>query len=180
MFLKELEAVLIPWWMLLTLITGDQGFWHWPILMMALYIVLTEIRYRIAVSESRKVGFKRMVRMPVMPWIIRIVLWRRMVIPRDINCYTVHTHGKPKSEREFIRELKDDITLGSREPAMYIGNTFYDLGEFARRQLGAEYVQVIDGAMFGRWMQTWKAPDERWRIVLINRAVKPLALAMGI
>ncbi len=168
MFLKELEAVLIPWWFLLTLITGDQGFWHWPILMMALYIVLTEIRYRIAVNESRKIGFKRMVRMPVMPWLLRLILWRRMVIPRGIHCYTVHTHGKPKSEREFIRELKADIELGAKEPAVYIGNTFYDLGEFARRQLGEDQVQVIDGALFGCWLQTWRVLGKRWRIIKIK------------
>ena len=165
---KELEVVLIPWWLFALLLTGDQGSWRWSLLITALYIVLTEIRYRIAVNESRRVGFKRMVRMPVKPWLLRLILWRRMAIPRGIHCYTVHTHGKPKSEREFVRELKDDIALGSREPAVYIGNTFYDLGEFARRQLGEDQVQVIDGALFGCWLQTWRVPGKRWRIIKIK------------
>ncbi len=150
MFLKELEAVLIPWWFLAALLTGDQGAWHYPLLIVALYIVTTEMRYRLAVYESRAVGYKRMVRIPVWAWLVRLILLGRMTIPSGVKCYTLHVNGKAMSDRELIRELKADITLGMREHAVYVGNTFYDLGEFARRQLGDKRVQVIEGALCGR------------------------------
>lgn len=168
MFLKELSAVLIPWWLLAVLLTGDRGFWHWPILIAALYIVMVEIHYRLAIQESRAKGFHRMVRVPVASWLLRLILWRRMIIPHGVKCYTLHVHGNARSDRELVRELKVDIALGMREPAVYVGNTFYDLGEFAHRQLGDERVQVMDGALFGSWLQTWRAPSERWRIVKIE------------
>nr|NNM90139.1 hypothetical protein [Bacilli bacterium] len=168
MFLKELEAVILPWWLLAVLLTGDAGAWHYPLLIAALYIVFTEIRYRMAVQESRSTGFQRMMRMPIAPWLLRAVLWRRMTIPRGMKCYTIHVHGAPESAKGFVRELRADMAVANREQAVYVGNTFYDLGEWAVRQLGQERVQITDGALFGRWLQTWKAPDELWRIIIIN------------
>ncbi len=168
MFLKELEATLIPWWLLFTLLSGDQGIWRWPMLAISLYLVLTELRYRMAVSESRAAGFLRMVRMPVSLWLLRIILWRRMIIPDGVRCYTLHVHGRSESHRQLIGELLSDITHGTKEPAIYIGNTFFDLGEFACRQLGQARVQIIDGALFGRWWQTWRIDLGKWRIVKID------------
>ena len=150
------------------MLTGDRGFWHWPILIATVYIVLVELRYRMAVQESRAAGFRRMVRMPVWAWLMRLILWRRMQIPRGAVCYTLHVNGKAMSDRQLVRELKADIERGSRESSVYVGNTFYDLGEFARRQLSDDRVQVIDGALFGRWLQTWRVPEKRWRIVKIE------------
>ncbi len=165
--LKELEASILPCWMLILLLTAGHGAWHWVLTVGALYIVATELYYRHAVTASRRSGFKRMVRMPAPAWLLRLILWRRMEIPRGAKCYTLHVHGYAPP-RQLIRELKADIERGRGEPAVYIGNTFYDLGEYARRVLGAERVQVIDGALFGRWLQTWKAPEKPWRIVKIS------------
>ncbi len=167
MFLKELEAVLIPWWFLAVLLTCDQGLWRYPLLIITLYIVATELRYRLAVHESRASGYKRMVRIPVWAWLVRLILHERMMIPSGVKCYTLHVNGKAMSDRELIRELKADIGLGMHEHAVYLGNTFYDLGEFARRQLDDERVQVIGGVLFGRWWQTWQVSEKRWRIVKI-------------
>ena len=168
MFLKEFEAALIPWWLLFTLLTGDQGIWRWPMLMLSLYIVLTEVRYRMAVRESRSAGFLRMVRIPANPWLLRIILWRRMTIPGGVRCYTLHVHGKPESHRRLLDELLSDIVHGEKEPVVYIGNTFYDLGEFAKRHMKIGRVQIIRGTLFGRWLQTWRMDKGRWRIVKID------------
>lgn len=167
MFLKELEATLLPWSILMLLLTGDQGIWHWPNLVLALYVLLTEIRYRMAVRESRHAGFKRMVRMPVSRWLLQRIVGRRIKIPQGIKCYTLHVHGRPENHRKFVQELKKDMVRGAKEPALYVGNTWYDLGEFAARQLGEDKVQIIDGTFFGRWLQCWKSPEGHWRIVMI-------------
>ncbi|PWI56596.1 hypothetical protein [Sulfoacidibacillus thermotolerans] len=153
MFVKEWQWVLSPWIVFVVLL--DPHLAKNPlVLLAALYVVATEIRYRFAVFESRRAGFQRMVRIPVSRTVLQLLLRGRVSVPQGVPCYTLHVETTSTDYRTFLRELREDIVRGAKTKAFYVGNTFTQLGEFAQKEIGKEKVQIISGTFFPAWLQT--------------------------
>lgn len=170
MFVKEFQGVLSH--LLVFAVLLDPHLVKNPlVLLAALYVVATEIRYRFAVLESRRAGLKRMIRIPVSRVVLRLLLRGRVSIPAGATCYTLHVGTAPTDYRTYLRELREDVAHGAKSPAFYVGNTFSQLGEFVQKELGEEKVQIVRGAFFPAWFQTAGVDPQRMQQKMFGRTL---------
>lgn len=177
MFLKELAAAILPWWVLSCMLLMPYSWSHVPLLLIGLYVLLTEQAYHRAKRASERDGFQRIVRMPVHPALLRLLSRGRFQVPFGIPCYTLHVLSSPAfTPKAFFRELEEDIRRGISTDAFYVGVTFYDLASRVNAVIGSKRAVEYAGVLVPG--QTWNVDPERQQLLLFNRVfTRPTALS---
>lgn len=168
MFLKELSAAIFPWWTIACILLMPFSWSHSLLLIVGSYLFLTEFAYRHAKFKSARDGFHRIVRMPVNPWLLRLLSCGRFHVPRGVPCFTMHVMSqKTDTPRSFFRELEADIRHGISSDAFYVGTTFADLASRVNSVLACQRACVLNGVLVPG--QTWNVNPERQQIRLFSR-----------
>ena len=190
-WVPELAQVLLPWWVLGAWLMPS---WWWLWAPIGVYLLGTKAALAHAGGRSLRDGFRRVIRLPVSPWVLRCLLrgrrgrTLRVDVPQGIPCYLLHIRTEDlRDARRFRVELEADIRHGLRlGPAFYAGTTYSDVGRRVQRLApvapGApagpdlpEAVRVMPGTWFPVWLQGWgdvRTQQRRLAGRAVNRGVE--------
>ena len=170
--------------------------WIYVFLIFIFYSILLVVIIEIHRRNSRKKGLRFYFATAIHPAFLRLMLRKRVVLPEYSTCYILHVDDKVRrhSIRDAIRDMHADIQKLQDdwgENAVFIGNTFADLGSRERKWMEqfAE-VKILEGRLipfhpllfrmflkghqrrvFGR---AFRMKPKKWKIIILTQRSVPI------